>query len=47
MTVTSTRSNRRALISGLICAVALVGIGLLLDIQGMRFPSTLIPWPWA
>jgi hypothetical protein len=43
MTMTSTRSNRRALISGLICGVVLGGIGLLLDLQGVRFPSTLIP----
>jgi CHASE2 domain-containing sensor protein len=41
--MTSTRANRRALIAGLICVAALAGVGLLLDLQGVRFPSTLIP----
>ena len=42
-TMTSTGANRRSLIAGLICVVALAAIGLLLDIAGVRFPSTLIP----
>jgi CHASE2 domain-containing sensor protein len=41
--MTSTRSNRRALAAGLVCAAVLTGVGLLLDLQGVRFPSTLIP----
>ena len=36
-------SNRRSLVAGLICAAVLIGIGLILDINGVRFASTLIP----
>ncbi len=41
--MTSTRPNRRALVAGLTCVVALAVVGLLLDLAGVRFPSTLIP----
>lgn len=41
--VSSTRrANRRALVAGLLCFAVLLAIGLLLDQQGVRFPSSLI-----
>ena len=42
MNMLTTRANRRALIAGLVCFAALLGVGALLDQQGVRFPSSLI-----